>query len=192
MTDTWEAWKAQIRDDPSGEWAAELHARLSEGAHVVELGCGGGTTETCALAARFRVTGVDLSREQLARAQRRIPAATFVHADLIELALPPSSVDAVAAFYVFNHVPRALLPTLFERIHGWLRHGGLLLATLGASDLPGWTGDWLGAPTHFSGHDPDTNRSLLADAGFELIRDELVTIREPEGEATFHWVLGRR
>ena len=25
-----------------------------------------------------------------------------------------------------------------------------------------------------------------------LLRDELVTIREPEGEGTFHWILARR
>jgi cyclopropane fatty-acyl-phospholipid synthase-like methyltransferase len=192
MIDTWEAWAAQIRDDPRAEWAAELHTRLPEGARVVELGCGGGTDETRALAERLRVTGVDLSREQLARARTRVPNAEFLHADLTELELPSGSVDAVAAFYVFNHVPRELLPALFERIHRWLVPGGLLLATLGASDVPGWTGDWLGAPTYFSGYEPDTNRQLLADAGFALIRDDVVTIREPEGEATFHWVLARR
>ena len=104
----------------------------------------------------------------------------------------PGSVAGVASFYVLNHVPREHLAPLFERIRRWLAPGGLLLTTLGASDLPGWTGDWLGAPTYFSGFPPETNRSLLVDAGFELVRDELVTIREPEGEATFHWVLARR
>jgi hypothetical protein len=62
----------------------------------------------------------------------------------------------------------------------------------GASDEPGWTGNWLGAPTFFSGFGPTTNRRLLAASGFEPLRDELVTIREPEGHATFHWVLARR
>ena len=192
MVETWEAWKAQIRDDPREVWRDELVARLPAGARVVELGCGGGTEETRVLAERFRLTGVDLSEEQLRRARRRVPAARFVHADLTDLELAPGSVDAVASFYVFNHVPRELLEGVFQRIHGWLAPSGLLLATLGASDNPGWTGDWLGAPTYFSGFEPDTNRRLLAEAGFELLRDELVTIREPEGEATFHWVLARR
>jgi hypothetical protein len=44
----------------------------------------------------------------------------------------------------------------------------------------------------FSGWDAHVNRRLLREAGFELERDELVTIREPEGEVTFHWVLARR
>jgi cyclopropane fatty-acyl-phospholipid synthase-like methyltransferase len=192
MVETWEAWRAQITDDPRDEWRDELVARLPAGARIVELGCGGGTEETRVLAERFELTGVDLSEEQLRRARQRVPRAHFVHGDLTELELAVGSVDAVASFYVFNHVPRDLLAGLFQRIHGWLVPGGLLLATLGASDNPGWTGDWLGAPTYFSGFEPDTNRRLLAEAGFELLRDELVTIREPEGEATFHWVLARR
>jgi len=192
MIDTWEAWKDRIEEDPRAEWCDELLDRLPLGAVVVELGCGGGTGETRALAERFRLTGVDLSEAQLARARKRVPAAEYLHGDLTEVDFPRSSLDAVASFYVFNHVPREFLASLFGRVHTWLRPGGLLLATLGASDLPGWTGDFLGAPSYFSGHPPETNRRLISEAGFTLVRDELVTIREPEGDATFHWILGRR
>jgi len=192
MIDTWEAWKAAIEDDPRAEWCGELLDRLPEGARVVELGCGGGTTETRALASRFRLTGVDLSDAQLARARERVPAAEYIHADLTTVEFAAQTVDAVASFYVFNHVPRELLAPLFERIHTWLRPGGLLLATLGASDVPGWTGDFLGAPSYFSGYPAETNRRLLAAAGLTLLRDELVRIREPEADTTFHWILGQR
>jgi SAM-dependent methyltransferase len=190
--DTWEAWKAQITDDPRAEWCGELLSRLPPGARVVELGCGGGTEETRILAERFRLTGVDLSSEQLRRAQGRVPGAVFVHGAITELEVEAGSLDAVAAFYVLNHVPRDLLSGLFACVHRWLAPRGLFLAALGAEDLPGWTGEWLGQPTHFAGFAPDTNRRLLADAGFDLERDELVTIQEPEGEATFHWVLATR
>jgi SAM-dependent methyltransferase len=192
MADTWESWKAQITSDPRAEWCEELASRLSTGARVVELGCGGGTAETAALAERFEVLGVDLSEEQLRRARERVPGARFVHADFTELELEPGSVDAVVAFHSFNHVPRDLLGGLFARIHGWLVPGGWLLTTLGASDLPDWHGEWLGVPMFFSGWEADVNRRLLHEAGLELLRDELVTIREPEGDATFQWVLARR
>ena len=191
MVDTWEAWKERIEDDPRREWCDELVTRLPEGARVVELGCGGGTDETRSLASRFALTGVDLSEAQLARARERVPEASYEHADLTEVEFPIGSLDGVASFYVLNHVPRELLAPLFGRIHFWLRPGGLLLATLGARDVEGWTGDFLGAPSYFSGFPPETNRRLLADAGFTIVRDALVTIREPEDEATFHWVLAR-
>ena len=164
---------------------------LPPDARVVELGCGNGTRETRELAARTQLTGVDLSEEQLRRARERVPEAEFVHGDLTTIEFDAGSLDGVAAFYVFNHVPRELLPGLFERIHRWLRPGGHLLATLGASDLPDWHGEWLGVPMFFSGHPPEVNARLLRDAGFELVREEPVTITEPEGAVTFHWVLAR-
>ena len=192
MADTWEAWKAQIADDPRAEWLDDLVARLPEGARVVELGCGGGTPETALLAERFRVTGVDLSTEQLRRARGRVPGADFHHADLTEVEFERGSVDAVVAFYSLNHVPRELLAPLFGRIHPWRAPAGLLLAALGQSDLEGWSGDFLGAPSYFSSFPPETNSRLLREAGFTLRRDEVVTIREPEGPAQFQWVLARR
>jgi SAM-dependent methyltransferase len=192
MVDTWESWSAQIADDPRHEWAADLASRLEDGARVLELGCGGGTRETRELAARFRLTGVDLSERQLERARERVPGAEFVHGDLTSVSFDDASLDAVVAFYVFNHVPRELLAPTFERIHRWLVPGGLFMASLGASDLDGWTGDFLGAPSFFSGFEPETNAHLVRAAGFDLVRDEVVAISEPEGPVTFHWVLARR
>jgi hypothetical protein len=35
-------------------------------------------------------------------------------------------------------------------------------------------------------------RQLIAGAGMVLIHDEVVPMREPEGEATFLWVIARK
>ena len=192
MVDTWESWKSQITDDPRAEWCDELLSRLPAGSHVIELGCGGGTPETKLLAERFRLTGVDLSDAQLARAREQVPDAEYVRADFTELELQAGSADAVAAFYSFNHVPRDLLAPLYDRIHSWLVPSGLFLTALGTSDTENWTGDFLGAPNYFSSFPPDVNSRTLQDAGFDLLRDELVTIQEPEGAATFQWILAKR
>ncbi|HEV2592508.1 MAG TPA: class I SAM-dependent methyltransferase [Gaiellaceae bacterium] len=192
MIDTWESWVEQITDDPRHEWTAGLVSRLGEGARVLELGCGGGTRETRELAARFDLTGVDLSERQLERARERVPAATFVHGDLVDIEFAPSSFEAVVSYYVFNHVPRELLAPLLARVRTWLRPGGLLMAVFGASDLPGWTGDFLGAPTFFSGYAPEVNLQLVENAGFSVEREEVVEIVEPEGPVHFHWILALR
>jgi cyclopropane fatty-acyl-phospholipid synthase-like methyltransferase len=192
MVATWETWRARITHDPRAEWLDELVRRLPEGARVVEFGCGGGTPETAVLARRFRLTGVDLSHEQLRRARERVPEAEFVHADFTDIDFEPRSLDAVAAFYSFNHVPRDLLAGLFARIRSWLADEGLFLAALGTGDTEGWVGEWLGTTMYFSSFPPETNLRLLRDAGFELLREEVVTLQEPEGEAAFQWVLARR
>jgi SAM-dependent methyltransferase len=190
--ETWEAWSARVTDDPRHEWAAALAERVPQSARVLELGCGGGTRETQALASRFELTGVDLSERQLERARGRVPGARFVNGDLTTIDFPPASFDAVVSFYVFNHVPRELLAGVLERGHDWLAEDGLLLAAFGTTDVAEWTGEWLGAPTFFSSFPADVNTRLVRDAGFALDRDEVVTITEPEGPVSFQWILARR
>ena len=191
IADRYTEWQALIEDDARGAWTEDLAERLDGGARILELGCGAGLHETRRLAGRFDVTAVDISAQQIERARVNASAATFVRADLTELELAPASFEAVVSLYVFNHVPRELLPVVFGRVHRWLVPGGWLLVTLGASDLAGWTGEWLGETTYFSGHTADVNRRLLTDAGFALERDELVTLHEPEGDVAFHWILAR-
>jgi len=191
MGDTFAEWRTRIADDPRREWEDELVSRLSDGARVLELGCGSGPPETKRLAERFRLTGVDISPRQVERARAAIPDAEFVSADFTEIELPEASFEAVAAFYVFNHVPRDLLGPLLERIHGWLVPGGWLLTAFGVSDMEGWTGEWLGAETFFSSYPAETNSGLVREAGFRIERDEVVTIEEPEGPVQFQWVLAQ-
>jgi SAM-dependent methyltransferase len=191
MADTWEDWAARVTDDPRHAWLEALLAVLPPNARVVELGCGNGTRETRELAARTRLTGVELSGEQLRRAREGVPDAEFVHGDLTTIAFDAGSLDAVAAFYVLNHVPRELLAPLLARIHSWLATPGWLLATFGTVDEAEWFGDFLGAPSFFSSFAPAVNTQLVRDAGFRLDRDEVVSITEPEGPVQFQWILAR-
>jgi SAM-dependent methyltransferase len=189
--DVFAEWRTRIAGDPRQEWEEELVSRLPERARLLELGCGAGTPETKRLAGRFLLTGVDVSPRQVERARAAIPEGDFVCADFTELELPAGSFDAVASFYVFNHVPRELLAPLLGKIHGWLRPDGWLLSAFGASDNAGWTGEWLGAPTFFAGFLPEVNSRLVREAGFAIERDEVVTFVEPEGPVSFQWVLAQ-
>lgn len=189
--ETFAEWRERIVGDPRDEWEDELATRLPPGARVLELGCGPGTPETRRLAERFRLTGVDISPNQVERARATIPAAEFLCADFTELELPPASFDGVIAFYTLNHVPRELLAPLLGNAHDWLEPGGVLCVAFGTSDNAGWTGEWLGAPTFFASFPPETNSRLVREAGFAIERDEVVEFEEPEGPARFQWVLAR-
>jgi cyclopropane fatty-acyl-phospholipid synthase-like methyltransferase len=192
IADRFAEWATEIEGDPRSRFRQALLDRVPAGARVLELGCGAGTSDTQLLAKGLRVTGVDISAEQLRRARTNVPQAEFVQADMTELALPAGSFDAIAGFYSFNHVPRDLLGDLFSRIHDWLVPGGLFLTALGAGDTEDWTGEWLGTTMYFSGWPPDRNRELLRRAGFSLLIDEVIEMREPEGVVSFHWVLAER
>lgn len=171
---------------------AEFSSHLPDRARVLDLGCGTGLPSAAELAHRFDVTGVDISAGQISAARRNVPAAKFIHADVADVHFPDRSFRGVAAFYSISHIPRSEHVRLFDRIWRWLVPGGLFVATLGATDSPDWTGDWLGVPMFFSAYDADSNRALLRSAGFELVRDEVAETHEPEGAVTFLWVVARR
>lgn len=186
------SWSDSVDNDPRDRFLGELADRLPDGARVLDLGCGAGIPSTRRLAERFEVVGVDISEAQLDLARKNVPEATFVRADFSELTFPGGSFDGIVAFYSISHVPRDEHARLFSRVAGWLKPGGLFLATLGAEDSPDWTGEWLGVPMFFSSHGADENRRLLHAAGLSLVLDEIVAMREPEGEVKFLWVLAQK
>ena len=120
------------------------------------------------------------------------PTGDFRRDDFTTIDFEPASFDAVVSFYAFNHVPRELLAPLLSRIATWLEVDGWFMAAFGTTDLEGWTGDFLGAPTFFSSYQPEHNSELVRSAGLAIERDETVTISEPEGPVAFQWILARR
>ena len=180
-----------VPDDPRVRFVGELASRLTDGARVLELGCGAGVPATVLLAQRFDVLGVDISAGQLALAAQRVPHAGFRKADMTRLELPDASFDAVTAFYSFNHIPRAEQQPLLAKIGRWLRPGGLLLASFGRGGSADDVEPWLGVPMFFASHDPETNIRHLAEAGFVPLVNELVSMETPLGSETWQWVLAR-
>jgi ubiquinone/menaquinone biosynthesis C-methylase UbiE len=183
-------WGERIEGDPWERFLTQLADRLPDGSRVLDLGCGNGT-KTKRLAERFEVVGVDISEEQLRLARSEMPDATLFQADFAELDFPAGSFDAVTAFYSIVHVPRDEHPALFARIRRWLKPGGLFLAALSNVGGPDRTEEWLGVEMFFSGFDAETNSRLVREAGFELLVDEVVWMREPELDVAFLWVLAR-
>jgi len=193
--DEFAAWQRKITGSTQLDRLEELLALLPTRPDVLELGSGAGVLTTRLLAERANLVGVDISSEQVGRARERVPDAEFILADFTAVDFPPGSFDAVVAFYAMNHVPREELGPLLSRVATWLVPGGLLLSTFGATDLPGWRGPWEGIgglDSFFSGYEPPVTLGLVRDAGLEVAHDELETIREPEGQVTFLWVLARK
>jgi SAM-dependent methyltransferase len=184
--------EGQPTDDVRAEYVREVLARLPANTDVLELGCGPGV-DAARLARGARYVGVDLSSAQLSIARAHVPNGTFTHADLTNVEFPLGSFDAVVSFYVFNHVPSGEQGGTFRRIHGWLRPGGFFCASFGARKHDDMIEeDWLGVPMFFASNGYDENVGLLEEAGFALERSELRTVREDDGEVTFHWVIARK
>ncbi len=186
------AWSA-LRPSAARLRALDLADRLiPAGADVLELGCGAGLPMSARLAAGRQLIGVDISAEQIRRARRNVPAATFLQKDITTLDRPAASADAVVAFYALTHLPRDEHAALFAAIRRWLRPGGTFIASLGVEDDPGSIEtDWLGVDMYFSHFSARVNRRLLAEAGLVIEQAEVVTEPEDRHDARFLWVVAR-
>ena len=159
------------------EYLAFLLERLELGSSVLEIGSGDGIPVARALAARHRVTGVDISGSQVDRARRHVPTATFIKGDIMAAEFRAAIFDAAVSFYAILHIPREEHRTLLDRIHGWLRPGGWLLVNLAAGDDVGTVypaeGGFFGVPMYFSHFTADRNEALVRSAGFDVLRADL-------------------
>lgn len=97
---------------------------------VLDLCCGNGLFAV-ALAPHVRqIDAVDFTAPLLATLERRAPRnVRVIAADVRELERPPESCDRILVAAALQHFSNAELVALLRRAAGWLRPGGVLLAT---------------------------------------------------------------
>jgi SAM-dependent methyltransferase len=174
--------------DKYSGWLAEIADRLPAGATVVDLGCGSGLPVARHLTrAGCQVTGVDISDVQIRRARELVPGAAFLRADISSVDFHADSLDAVVSFYALIHLPLDDQLPLLTRVAGWLRPGGLFVATTGYGAWTGRDENWLGsgAPMWWCHADVATYRSWIARAGLAIEREEFVP--ESDGGHALFW-----
>jgi SAM-dependent methyltransferase len=168
-------------------WLSELGQRIPAGGAVLDLGCGSGLPVARDLtAAGCEFTGVDISEVQIRRARELVPEAAFLQADISCVDFGSESFDAVVSFFALIHLPLDDQLPLLRRIAGWLRPGGLFVATTGYWAWTGYEENWLdgGAPMWWSHADVTTYRSWIDQAGMSIDREDFVP-EEDGGHALF-------
>jgi cyclopropane fatty-acyl-phospholipid synthase-like methyltransferase len=177
MTDVWRFYERHAHrfDRERGKSLIErpyldaVTARLQPGAYVLDLGSGSGDPIARHLIEHgFDVTGVDAAPAMIALSRQRFPHAKWIESDMRGLSLR-RRFDAIIAWDSFFHLgqdeQRAMFP-VFER---HVEPGGMLLFTSGPrADIA--IGSMYGEDVFHASLDPDEYRSLLASAGFRVLR----------------------
>lgn len=120
---------APVQTDPAALGRLIQDADFPEGALVLDAGCGPGLVSKGLLDAGFRVIGVDLSQEMIARARERCGEgenARFLQMSLFDRSLEEfAPFDGAISRYVLHHTedPRAFL----ERQAALVKPGGVIL-----------------------------------------------------------------
>src|SRR5262249_20214479 len=102
----------------------QLIAEVKRAGHgrVLDLGCGPGHDAARIKRHGLDVVGVDLSEAMVRRARKKGIQAEAL--DFHSLAFEPASFDAVWAARSLQHMPKAELPSVLERVRLVLRPGG--------------------------------------------------------------------
>jgi len=100
-----------------------------------------------------RMTGLDLSEAQLARARAATPDADFICGDMAETQFAPASFDLLTNFWggYCYLADREAIAALWRRVVGWIAPGGALyVELLLAEDLASFNRSAYAAKTGFS------------------------------------------
>ena len=89
--------------------------------NVLEVGCGFGRITELIYPMAHDYTAVDISEDQIAAAKSRVPGASFIHADFMDLKLE-GQWDLVIATEVLMHIPPADIEEAVRKLREATRH----------------------------------------------------------------------
>lgn len=171
MTDrqTIDVYDARVQDyaklepsDTPSDTLATFIAALPNGARVLDLGCGPGTSARHMVRAGCVVDALDASAEMIGLASA-IEGVTARQASFDEIS-GTHVYDGVWANFSLLHAPRADMPRHLSAIHEALKPGGLF--HIAVKEGTGEARDSLGR--HYTYYTEDELTACLQDAGFSV------------------------
>ena len=165
-----------------------LATLLPEKAKVLDVGCGIGIpVARFFVDYGFSVTGIDISERMVELAKQNVPKVEFFQYDMNELVFPDNAFHCITAVYSLFHVPREKHFSILKNFHRMLKQEGILffcVGHLGGDD----TDEFLGEEMFWSNYPPERTLSLVKEAEFEILFDEVLD----RGDELQYWVFARK
>lgn len=112
-----------------------LFPHISEGAHILDLGCGCGYLGSQLQVKGYKMTGIDASEALLSYARKNAPENNFILNDIRKFKLPPTF-DAVVSIdvllFILNNDD---LTSVFRNVYAALQNNGLFIFSIPLVEL---------------------------------------------------------
>jgi trans-aconitate methyltransferase len=159
---------ADRRSVGEGAWLDRFGALLSQGASILDIGCGSGEPVVRYLIDRgFAVDGVDTSPTLIALCRERFPQRSWHVADMRTLALE-KTFNGLLAWNSFFHLTHDDQRRMFPIFAQHASPGAALMFTSGASHGEA-IGSYRDEPLYHASLAPEEYRTLLQSAGFRVV-----------------------
>lgn len=166
---------------------AWLQTQLSPASRVLDIGCGTGKPVTTTLTGLgHAVTGLDVSSEMVRLARLAAPSATIEQTDVRFYEAEAGSYDAVCAFFALFHMPRSAIRATIEKVHRWLKPGGVFVLATVPGDWEDATHQWMRRDVLETTMPMADYLSAIKESGFEIVRWSLAPHRVSEEEIEDH------
>ena len=113
---------------------------MNKDAKILDIGCGNGIPVSKILS-NYKVTGIDISKKQIAQARSNVPHVKFICTDIMEFDFKQGYWDAIVSFFTIFHLKKNEQLRLFDKMAKGLRSGGYFLLTLTLNNEDGYTED---------------------------------------------------
>jgi len=165
---------------------------LKPGQNVLDIGSGwGGMAFFLSQQFGVNVTGVTLSKEQLAVSSRRAlegSLADRVRFKLLDYRQETDQYDRIVSVGMFEHVGAAHYVEFFRKVKGLLKEDGvMLLHAIGRMEPPGGTNTWLKKYIFPGGYTPALSEVTAAIEKVGLWATDIEVLRLHYAETLRHW-----
>ncbi len=192
------------KDEKLHDWGDEELKRFVElvkvgskampaGRQVLELGCGSGVQSRQLSDLGLEVVGIDISPNMVLEARKRVQKANFLVGDIATVRFPSASFDGIYARASLLHIPKELIPKVFEAINKMLKSGGIFYLAVKEGKGEGEVEDvrhGINVKRFFSFFVKEEIEKLMEEARFKIL--ELNTYTRVGGSTTWIQVIAKK
>lgn len=152
---------------------------LPKKAKILDLGCGSGRDAKIFADKGFNIVGIDLSREMIASAKKKVKNAEFEVMNILRLKFKENIFDGVWANASLLHIPKKDIAKVIKAIYRSLKENGIFYSSLKEGDGEALLPDerYRGVKKFWAFYKEAELKKLFTDAGFRILESYVIKKR---------------